>query len=115
MWQLEGNKYAFVDFSSLMYIISLAQALGGRPIFKEEEERLLLSILGNDFKQRIDAIFEPLKNGTADRQAAAKIALTIKLIAESDVQEGMLGSSNYLLDIAEKSSRWQQSINDNSE
>jgi hypothetical protein len=56
-----------------------------------------------------------LKNGTADRQAAAKIALTIKLIAESDVQEGMLGSSNYLLDIAEKSSRWQQSINDNSE
>ena len=105
MWRLEGNKYAFVDFSSLMYILSLAQALAGRPIFKEEEERLLLSILGNDFKRRIDAILEPLKNGTADRQTAASILLTVKSIAESDVQEGMLGSSSFLLDIAEEHSK----------
>lgn len=112
MWQLDGNKYAFVDFSSLMYILSMAQALGGRPIFKEEEERLLLLILGNDFKRRIDAILEPLHDGTADRQAAAKVVMTVKLIAESDVGKGMLRCSSFLLDIAEESSRWQRSIKD---
>jgi hypothetical protein len=114
MWQLGGNKYALVDFSSLMYILSLAQALGGRPIFKEEDQRLLLSILGNDFKRRIDAILEPLHDGTADRQVAAKIVMEVKLIAESDAREGMLGCSSFLLNIAEESSRWQRSIEDTS-
>ena len=110
MWELDGNKFAFVDFSSLMYILLLAQSLGGRPIYKEEEEKLLLSILGHDFKPRVDALFKPVIEGAIDKKALAKTLLDIKAIAESDAQSGVFGSSNYLFKIAKESSIWQRSI-----
>lgn len=110
MKALEGNKFSLISYESVFYMLEIAEAIGGRSIVNDERDVFFLTILGSEYKPRIDKIFTDIKSGQSNREEVLAAATALKQMAREDVQSGMFNCSNYLLKNAEYLSEWYKSI-----
>lgn len=110
MKELDGNKYAFITIRSVFYIVAIAEEIGGRTIEDDERDKLLLSVLGEDFRPRIDKIWEILTDGRNDIDDIKRVRREIRSIANKDVKNGGRSCSNLMLEEAKEHSEWEKKM-----
>lgn len=110
MAKLEGNKFGFITYESVFYMLEIAEAIGGRQIVNVERDAFFLSILGGEYKKRIDKIFDDVRGGNNDPEKVVAAAKALKIMARDDVKNGMFNCSHYLLKNAQFLSDWQKSV-----
>lgn len=111
MSKLEGNKYGLITYDSLFYMLAIAEEIGGRKIVNDEGDTFFLTILGDDYKQRIDKILDDVRSDRFnDHENVVEAANELKIMARDDVKNGMFNCSNFLLENAQYLSDWQKSV-----
>jgi hypothetical protein len=108
--KIEGNEYAFFTLESAIYMLSVAEKLGGRIILDEERDTFFLSLLGEDYRPRLYKVFENVKENVHDADEAVSRIYEIKTIAEDDVRKGICFCSNFLVRNAQEISLWQRTV-----
>lgn len=110
MAKLDGNKFAFITYESVFYMLEIAEAIGGRQIVNDERDLFFLTILGSEYKPRIDRIFYDIQSGNNDPERVAASATALKQMAREDVKNGMFGCGHYLLKNAQYISEREKSM-----
>jgi hypothetical protein len=110
MKELEGNKYAFITIRSVFYIVDVAEEIGGRTIEDNERDKLILSVVGEDFRPRIEKLWEILTDGRNDINDIKRIRREIGKLANKDVKNGGRSCSNLMLEEAREHSEWEKKI-----
>lgn len=108
MKEIEGNKFGFITYESVLYVKFVTEDIGGRRITDDERDWVLLMLLGMDYLPRIVHLADKLIS-IADDEGFALMVRDLNQIARQDVYSGLFHCSSFLVSNAKAVGVWQKS------